>query len=125
MTLLMSLWSTLFLSTLAYLWASDPAGSWHIVTVNPWILAGFYGLSIAPALLYGVVYQRQTRALSRWRTAVLSHLYIAYAYLWFVAGWRALWQAGSGRRGWAKTSRTVDRSTAPGELDELPAAPLG
>jgi 1,2-diacylglycerol 3-beta-glucosyltransferase len=121
MTLLMSLWSTLFLSTLAYLWVSDPAGSWHMVTANPWILAGFYGLSMAPALLYGVIYRRQTRALPRWRIAVLSHLYIPYGYLWFLAGWRALWQAGTGRRGWAKTSRTVDRNAAAHEPEKLPA----
>jgi hypothetical protein len=68
-----------------------------------------------------VVYRRQTHALSRWRIAVLSHLYIAYGYLWFVAGWRALWQAGTGRRGWAKTSRTVDRNVPSHEPAELPA----
>jgi 1,2-diacylglycerol 3-beta-glucosyltransferase len=106
--LLMSVWSALFLSTLAYLWVSDPIGSWHVVTTNTWILPGFYGLSIAPALVYGLVYRRQARALSRWRIAALAHLFIIYGYLWFVAGWRAVWQAGTGKRGWAKTSRTVD-----------------
>jgi len=39
----------------------------------------------------------------------LAHVFIVYGYLWFLAGWRAVWQAGTGRRGWAKTSRSVER----------------
>jgi 1,2-diacylglycerol 3-beta-glucosyltransferase len=117
--LLMSVWSALFLSTLTYLWVSDPIGSWHVVTTQIWIVPGFYGLSIAPALLYGLVYRRQARALSRWRVAALTHVFILYGYLWFAAGWRAVWQAATGRRGWAKTSRTVDGSAVE------PAGPAG
>jgi hypothetical protein len=48
----------------------------------------------------------------RRRVALLAHLFIVYGYLWFLAGWRAVWQAGTGRRGWAKTSRTVERRAA-------------
>ena len=110
--LLMSIWSALFVASLAYLWASDPAGSWRTVTTEIWILPGFYVLSIAPAVLYGLVYRRQTQSLPRRRVAVLAHLFIVYGYLWFLAGWRAVWQVGTGRRGWAKTSRTVERQPA-------------
>src|SRR4029453_17541377 len=48
----------------------------------------------------------------RRHVAVLAHLFIVYGYLWFLAGWRAVWQAGTGRHGWAKTSRTVERRPA-------------
>jgi 1,2-diacylglycerol 3-beta-glucosyltransferase len=107
--LLMSLWSALFVVSLAYLWVSDPSGSWQTVTTQTWILPGFYALSIAPAVLYGLVYRRQTRTMPRRRVALLAHLFILYGYLWFLAGWRAVWQVGTGKRGWAKTSRTVER----------------
>lgn len=107
--LLMSVWSALFVASLAYLWVVDPAGSWRTVTTQTWILPGFYLLSIAPSLLYGLVYRRQTRTMPWRRVAPLAHLFIVYGYLWFLAGWRAVWQVGTGRRGWAKTSRTVER----------------
>jgi 1,2-diacylglycerol 3-beta-glucosyltransferase len=110
--LLMSLWSALFVASLAYLWVSDPAGSWQTITTRTWILPGFYVLSMAPAVLYGWVYRRQTRTMPRRHVLVLSHLFTIYGYLWFLAGWRALWQVSTGRRGWAKTSRTAERQTA-------------
>jgi hypothetical protein len=110
--LLMSLWSALFMVSLVYLWVSDPAGSWHTITTQTWIVPGFYALSIAPAVLYGLVYRRQTQSMPGRRVAVLAHLFIIYGYLWFLAGWRAVWQAGTGRRGWAKTSRTAERRPA-------------
>jgi 1,2-diacylglycerol 3-beta-glucosyltransferase len=110
--LLMSLWSALFMASLAYLWVSDPAGSWHTITTQTWLLPAFYALSIAPAVLYGLVYRRQTQSMPRRRVALFAHLFIIYGYLWFLAGWRAVWQAGTGRRGWAKTSRTVERRAA-------------
>jgi cellulose synthase/poly-beta-1,6-N-acetylglucosamine synthase-like glycosyltransferase len=111
--LLMSAWSALFVATLGWLWATDPGGSARTLTTQVWILPAFYGLSMAPALLYGLVYRRQTRTLGRWRVAALSHVFIIYGYLWFLAGWRAVWQAATGRRGWAKTSRTADRQAVP------------
>jgi 1,2-diacylglycerol 3-beta-glucosyltransferase len=110
--LTMSLWSGLFVSTLAYLWISDPVGSWRTVTTNEWMLPVFYALAIAPAILYGFVYRRQTQTLPCRRIAVLAHLFIIYGYLWFLAGWRAVWQAGTGKHGWAKTARTADSTTA-------------
>jgi hypothetical protein len=32
--------------------------------------------------------------------------------LWFAAGWRAIWQATTGKRAWAKTTRTADGNAA-------------
>jgi 1,2-diacylglycerol 3-beta-glucosyltransferase len=110
--LLMSVWSGMFLTTLAYLWLTDPAGSWQTTIGHPWILPSFYLLSVAPAVLYGFVYRRQTRSLPLVKVAFLSHLFIAYGYLWFLAGWRALWQIGTGKRGWAKTARTAEPAAA-------------
>ena len=90
--LLMSLWSALFMASLAYLWVTDPAGSWHTVTTQTWILPAFYALSIAPAVLYGLVYRRQTQSIPRRRVALFAHLFIIYGYL--VPGRLATWPAG-------------------------------
>ena len=38
----------------------------------------------------------------------LIHLYVLYAVLWYVAGWKAAWRAARGKNGWAKTERTVE-----------------
>lgn len=124
MILLMSLWSCLFLGTLSYLWSTDPAGSLETVRTNPWMVPIFYGLSIGPAVLYAAVYRQKTRSLPRWKILLLSHVFIVYGYMWFFAGWRAVWQAGRGRTGWAKTARTAD-PVAGGVTEQADAVALG
>jgi cellulose synthase/poly-beta-1,6-N-acetylglucosamine synthase-like glycosyltransferase len=118
MILAMSLWSALFVVALAVTWAVDPTGSWQFVSEHAWILPAFYALSIGPAALYGALYKRRAPELPVWRVVLLAHAFIGYGYIWFAAGWRAVWQVVSGRRGWAKTSRTPD---AP--ADQVPALP--
>jgi 1,2-diacylglycerol 3-beta-glucosyltransferase len=116
MILAMSLWSTLFVATLGIAWTVDPVGSFRLITDHAWIVPAFYGLSTGPALLYATLYKLRTPGLPVWRAVVLAHTFIAYGYMWFIAGWRALWQVASGRRGWAKTTRTAD--------PPIPARPL-
>jgi cellulose synthase/poly-beta-1,6-N-acetylglucosamine synthase-like glycosyltransferase len=120
--LIMSVWSALFVTTLASLWLTDPAGSWHTTTSSAWILPSFYVLAAGPAALYALVYRRKTVTLPRWRIAFLSHLFVLYGYMWFAAGWRAVWQAARGRRGWAKTARTRDSDA--GALPDAPGEPV-
>lgn len=111
--LLMSLWSATFLTSLAYLWITDPVGSWQTVSGQHSMLPVFYGLSMAPALLYGAVYWRATAgrhsgSATGLRALALAHLFTIYGYLWFVAGWRAVTEILRRKHGWAKTARTAD-----------------
>ncbi|HSK95186.1 MAG TPA: glycosyltransferase family 2 protein [Euzebyales bacterium] len=112
--LLMSVWSATFLAALGVVWITDPAASLELTLTSPWILAVFYASAMGPAALYAWLYHRRTPELGTVRVAWLSHLFIVYGYLWFVAGWCALWRLLLGRRGWAKTARTVDRGAVTG-----------
>ena len=107
--LAMSAWSTSFLATLAYVWVTDPTGSWEIVSTSAIVLPVFYLLSLSPAVLYALVYRSRTQGLSILRSLVVAHFFVVYGYMWFLAGWRAVWQTGTGKRGWAKTARTAEQ----------------
>jgi cellulose synthase/poly-beta-1,6-N-acetylglucosamine synthase-like glycosyltransferase len=113
--LLMSVWSAMFLTALGVAWVVDPATSLELATTNPWIFGVFYVLTMGPAVVYGHMYHRRTPELGRIRVALLSHAFIVYGYLWFFAGWRAVWHLLLGRRGWAKTARTIERGAATAE----------
>lgn len=78
----------------------DPRVSW-------WWL-GSYLFAFGPALLLGRVYRRAEPGLSLARAVLLMHLYVVYATLWYVAGWRATWRILTGRTGWSKTARLVE-----------------
>jgi cellulose synthase/poly-beta-1,6-N-acetylglucosamine synthase-like glycosyltransferase len=67
----------------------------------------WYVLAFAPAIFYGFVYWLREPKLSLPRSIALGHIYSLYAYLWFLAGWLAVWRALRRRRGWLKTSRTA------------------
>jgi cellulose synthase/poly-beta-1,6-N-acetylglucosamine synthase-like glycosyltransferase len=86
-----------------------------------WVFS--YLVAFGPALLYGLVYWRRERehGLRPVAAVALLHLYVLYATLWYVAGWRAALRVLLGRNGWAKTERTTDdhdraaaRQTFPG-----------
>jgi hypothetical protein len=113
--LTMSIWSGLFLGSVVLLWLTDPFGSAAIVGNQPWVLGVLYLLAMAPAGLYASRYRRRTPDLSRLRALVLAHVFVIYGYLWFLSGWRAVWQATTRQRGWAKTARTPQLT--PGRSD--------
>lgn len=73
------------------------------------LLAGWYLLSFGLAPLYGFVYSRRERSLGFVEATALAHVYSLYTYLWFAAGWIAVWRVVTGRRGWAKTVRTPEK----------------
>ncbi|MFI7581391.1 glycosyltransferase family 2 protein [Kocuria kalidii] len=76
---------------------------------SPWWLSA-YLIAFGPALLFGVVYWRNEREHGQrlWHAVLLMHLYVAYALLWYAAGWRATVRSLTGRTSWAKTDRTAD-----------------
>lgn len=102
---------TSFLSLAFAFWVLDLAVG--IVTghavVSGWWLSS-YLIAFGPALLYGLVYWSQERhsGLNPVKAVGLVHLYVLYAVLWYVAGWKAAWRAVRGHNGWAKTERVVE-----------------
>lgn len=122
---------TSLLSVAFVLWGLDLVVSLllgHVAFSWWWVSA--YLFAFGPALLFGAVYSRVegTRGWSRLRSLVLPHLYVGYAFLWFVAGWRAVWRVLTRQGGWSKTDRTVEDvaarlDSAPGHL--LPSGATG
>jgi 1,2-diacylglycerol 3-beta-glucosyltransferase len=76
-------------------------------------LATWYVLSFGVAPFYGVAYWLRAGDMGVVRSLLLAHLYTLYSYFWFLAGWRAVWSVIRGQRGWAKTARTPEASSAP------------
>jgi len=83
-------------------------------TTRAVLLVGWYLASFGPAFSAAVVYSRRSD-LGLLRSVALSHLFVAFNYVSFVAGWRALGRIALGRNGWAKTTR----STEPDDVVDL------
>ncbi len=76
-----------------------------------------YVLSFGLAPLYGFSYWLRDSEVSLPRALLQAHAYTIYGYMWFAAGWIAVWRTIRRRSGWAKTGRTADGA--------LPAATAG
>lgn len=74
------------------------------------LLAAWYLVSFAPNIATGFMYARRHRQLGVGRAMLFSHLLIPYNYIAYLATWAALWRIATGRRGWAKTERTLEPS---------------
>jgi 1,2-diacylglycerol 3-beta-glucosyltransferase len=100
---------------------SSPLGVLEALTARGGVLlAGWYLLSFGLAPLYGFVYSRRERSFGFVKATALAHLYNLYTYLWFAAGWLAVWNIATRRRGWAKTARTPEDPS----VDDPPAVPI-
>ena len=92
---------------------ASPAGVGHALLARGGLLIVlWYLLSFGLAPIYAFVYWQRDRETSFSRALLLAHLFNLYSYLWFVAGWIAVWRILTRRRGWTKTLRTQD---LPGE----------
>ncbi len=112
---------TSLLSVAFLLWGADLLVTLILGTAKPsWWWLSAYLVAFGPALIFGSVYARveQARGWSRVRFLVLPHVYVGYAFLWFVAGWRAVWRVLTGQGGWSKTVRTVEDTEARLDSDE-------
>jgi len=72
----------------------------------PFVL--LYMLTFGLAPIYAYSYWLRDREIRFIRALGLAHLYTLYTYLWIPAGWWAVVRIVFGRRGWAKTARTID-----------------
>jgi cellulose synthase/poly-beta-1,6-N-acetylglucosamine synthase-like glycosyltransferase len=102
-----------FLGGLTVATATHPGGVAHgLFAHGGLLLAVWYLLTFGLAPFYGFSYWLRDRPTSLVRAIALAHLYTLYSYLWFPAGWAAVWRIATRRRGWAKTTRTVDATPA-------------
>ncbi|MCD0453302.1 glycosyltransferase [Actinocorallia sp. API 0066] len=74
--------------------------------LSPLWFVWFYTITFGLASVYAYVYRKREKEVGRLRVLLLGHAYVLYGYLWFLAGWWALWRALSGKQGWLKTART-------------------
>lgn len=80
-------------------------------TLEPsWWWLSAYVVAFGLVLAFGVVYWRIERRadIGVLSAIALLHLFVLYATLWYVAGWRAVARSLTGRQGWAKTERHVE-----------------
>lgn len=91
-----------------------------------WWWVSAYAVAFGPALMFGAVYWRHERGpgFGPLTALVVLHVYVGYAVLWYVAGWKAAFRSLLGRNSWAKTDRTSDDQdpTARGLDDPLAAS---
>ncbi|MEW1914391.1 glycosyltransferase [Kitasatospora sp. NPDC085895] len=85
--------------------AADSFAYGHNTFPVLWLIP-LYALAFAPAYAYAYVYRKRERRLGLLRCLLLAHLFVAYGYLWFAAGWWAVGRVVSGRTSWLKTART-------------------
>lgn len=118
MVIAMSLPMAAFVVALSAATMSSPSGVWHSLSAHGGILLVlWYLLSFGLAPFYGFSYWMRTKELNLFKSIALAHAYNVYSYLWFAAGWRAVWRIVTKRRGWAKTARTPEKVDAdPAEI---------
>ncbi|MEA2475943.1 MAG: 1,2-diacylglycerol 3-beta-glucosyltransferase [Actinomycetota bacterium] len=119
MVLAMSLPMAAFVVALGAATLSSPTGVWHALSAHGGMLMVlWYLLSFGLAPFYGFSYWLREKDLNLFQSFAIAHVYNLYSYLWFPAGWRAVWRILRRKRGWAKTARTAETET------RVPALPL-
>src|SRR4051794_25793607 len=100
--------------------ASNPAALGHnLVAHNGLLIMVWYVLAFGMAPAYAYVYWLRTPGMSFLRALGYAHLFTIYSYQWLFAGWWAVFNVARRRRGWAKTTRTVD--AAPVHVTQAPS----
>ena len=109
LVLLMTFPLLIFVLSLASVTLQSPGGLLDIVTAKGGLLlVAWYLLSFGLAPFYGFVYWLRDRETSFMKALGLAHVYNLYSYMWFLAGWIAVFRVVTGRRSWAKTKRTPE-----------------
>lgn len=106
LVLMISLLPPLLLVGVVSAVAADPGGVWSDVTgLGPEPLFVAYALAFGLTPFYAFAYWLRDGRIPFLAAFGLAHLFSVYSFLWFPAGWRALWAVVRRRRGWAKTAR--------------------
>lgn len=117
LVLLMSLLPLVAGVSLAVAVAVSPGALVRAVThPNPAAAVITYALAFGMSPLYAYAYWLRDGEVSFPRAWALAHVFSIYSYLWFPAGWRAVWSVLRRKRGWAKTLRTASPAQPAAEL---------
>jgi 1,2-diacylglycerol 3-beta-glucosyltransferase len=86
------------------------------LNLSPWqwlaaVVLG-YLLTFGPNLLLGFHYRARSKDISILGTIALVHLMVVYQYIWFVAGWWAIFRMVGKRTNWTKTERVAIPTSA-------------
>ena len=109
LVLLMTLPLIVFALSLISFTAASPGGIFGVFTARGGLLAAaWYLLSFGLAPFYAFVYWLRDGRTSFLKSLGIGHVYTLYGYMWFVAGWIAVFRLLTGRRGWSKTARTPE-----------------
>lgn len=86
----------------------DPAALASIlVSDHGLFVVVWYEMAFGACPLYASAY-REVAGLGWIRSWLLAHLFTLYAYLWFPAGWAALWRLLRQHNSWRKTARSAE-----------------
>jgi hypothetical protein len=77
-------------------------------------VATWYVISFAPHLFWGTLYFRRAREVRLGRALWLAHLMLPFAYVTYLAAWKALARIVLRRNSWAKTRRESEAPPAAG-----------
>jgi 1,2-diacylglycerol 3-beta-glucosyltransferase len=108
LVLLMTVPIAAFLLALVVTTAVSPSTAFDGVLGGDAVVALLYLMTFGLSLLYGYAYWLRDPASSLPGALLRAHSFTLYSYLWFPAGWMAVWRMVRGKRGWAKTARTRD-----------------
>ncbi len=102
--LVSSLFTLAFLTWIVRLGMDAVAGQLEFT----WMWVSSYLFAFGPMVALAIIYRRVEASEDRMGLLTgigLAHLYVGYATLWYVAGWRAVVRTLGGRTAWAKTDR--------------------
>ena len=109
LVLLMTFPLMIFVLSLVSLTLQSPGGLLDAFTARGGLLFfGWYLLSFGLAPFYAFVYWLRDRQTPFIKALAYAHVYNLYSYMWFAAGWIAVFRIVTGKRSWAKTKRTPE-----------------
>lgn len=109
LVLLMTLPLLVFTLSLISITFESPGGLLQVLGAkHGLLLVAWYVLSFGLAPFYAFVYWLRDRNTSFIKSFGFAHVYNLYSYMWFVAGWIAVFRVLTGKRSWAKTKRTPE-----------------
>lgn len=108
LVLLTSLLPVVLVSVIVSAFLQHPAPLEHALAhPDPTTLLLGYALGFGLSPFYAFAYWLRDGRIGFLAAYGLAHVYSIYSFLWFPAGWRAVWAVLRRRRGWAKTARTA------------------
>ena len=109
LVLLMTFPLLVFMLSLAAITLESPATLLKVYTARGgMLLAGWYLLSFGLAPFYAFCYWLRDKETPFIKAFGFAHVYSLYSYMWFIAGWIAVFRMVTGKRSWAKTKRTPE-----------------